>query len=170
LEQYKQLGTYRVHRKLLDFVSARVLPEAATRQQFWQGVERILDEFIPRNEALLHERESFERLLQDWYSDHKHNFDVNEYERFLQSIGYIEPVVPDFQIDVSNVDLEITQQAGPQLVVPLDNARYALNAANARWGSLYDALYGTDVIDESDGKKTSRASLVDLLPRTRQIH
>lgn len=154
LEQYKQIGTYRVHRQLLDFVSARVLPEVAEHHPFWQGVERILDEFIPRNETLLQERESFERLLQEWYSDHKHNVEVNEYERFLRSIGYIEPVVQDFQIDVSNVDSEIAQQAGPQLVVPLDNARYALNAANARWGSLYDALYGTDVIDESDGEKT----------------
>lgn len=131
------------------------MPEAETRHQFWQGVERILDEFIPRNETLLHERESFERLLQNWYSEQKQNFDFVAYERFLQSIGYIEPVVPDFKIDVSGVDSEITQQAGPQLVVPLDNARYALNAANARWGSLYDALYGTDVIDEANGKTKS---------------
>lgn len=155
MEQYTQVGTYRVHRELLDFVSAYVLPEAETRHQFWQGVERILDEFIPRNETLLHERESFERLLQNWYSEQKQNFDLVGYERFLQSIGYIEPVVPDFKIDVSGVDSEITQQAGPQLVVPLDNARYALNAANARWGSLYDALYGTDVIDEANGKTKS---------------
>ncbi|TCI52910.1 malate synthase G [Exiguobacterium sp. SH1S21] len=155
MEQYTQVGTYRVHRELLDFVSAHVLPGAETGHQFWQGVERILDEFIPRNEALLHERESFERLLQKWYSEQKQDFDLVGYERFLQSIGYIEPVVPDFSIDVSDVDTEITQQAGPQLVVPLDNARYALNAANARWGSLYDALYGTDVIDEADGKTKS---------------
>lgn len=155
MEQYKQLGTYRVHRELLDFISAHVLPEADMRQQFWQGVERILDEFTPRNEALLHERESFERLLQEWYSEQNQSFYFVGYERFLQSIDYIEPIVPNFRIDVSGVDLEITQQAGPQLVVPLDNARYALNAANARWGSLYDALYGTDVIDEANGKTKS---------------
>ena len=155
LEHYKQVGTYHVHETLLDFISARILPEEEARQHFWHGVERILDAFIPRNESLLQERESYERLLQEWYSEHKKTFDLTDYERFLRSIDYIEATVPDFNIDVSGVDLEITRQAGPQLVVPLDNARYALNAANARWGSLYDALYGTDVIDEEDGKTKS---------------
>lgn len=145
LERYKQVGTYRIHEELLDFIATHVLPETASRQRFWQGVEHILDEFIPRNEALLHERETFEQLLQDWYKEHGPTFDQHQYEQFLQDINYIEPIVPDFTINVANVDAEI-MQAGPQLVVPLDNARYALNAANARWGSLYDALYGTDVI------------------------
>lgn len=145
LERYKQVGTYRIHEELLDFIATHVFPETASRQRFWQGVEHILDEFIPRNEALLHERETFEQLLQDWYKEHGPTFDQHRYEQFLQDINYIEPIVPDFTINVANVDAEI-MQAGPQLVVPLDNARYALNAANARWGSLYDALYGTDVI------------------------
>lgn len=149
LERYKQVGTYRIHEELLDFIATHVLPETASRQRFWQGVEHILDEFIPRNEALLHEREMFEQLLQDWYKEHGPTFDQHQYEQFLQDINYIEPIVPDFTIDVANVDAEI-MQAGPQLVVPLDNARYALNAANARWGSLYDALYGTDVIDTDE--------------------
>ncbi len=155
LEHYKQVGTYHVHETLLDFISARILPDEEAHRQFWPGVGRLLDEFIPRNESLLHERESYERLLQEWYSEHKQAFDLEDYERFLRSIDYIEATVPDFSIDVSGVDSEVSRQAGPQLVVPLDNARYALNAANARWGSLYDALYGTDVIDEEDGKTKS---------------
>lgn len=149
MEQYVSIGTYRVHRALIDLIAERVLPEEAPRQQFWVGVGQILDDFTERNEALLREREAYERLLQDWYKEHGPTFEQHRYEQFLEDINYIEPIVPDFTIDVMNVDAEIVQ-AGPQLVVPLDNARYALNAANARWGSLYDALYGTDVIDTDE--------------------
>ncbi len=153
MEQYVSIGTYRVHRALVDLIAERVLPEEDSRQQFWAGVGQILDDFTERNEALLEERAAYERLLQDWYKEHGPNFEQHRYEQFLQDIHYIEPVVPDFTIDVTNVDAEIIQ-AGPQLVVPLDNARYALNAANARWGSLYDALYGTDVIDTDEEPTT----------------
>lgn len=149
MEQYVRIGTYRVHQVLVDLIAERVLPEEASRQQFWIGVGQILDDFTERNEALLREREAYERLLQDWYKEHGPTFEQHRYEQFLQDINYIEPIVPDFTIDVTNVDSEIVL-AGPQLVVPLDNARYALNAANARWGSLYDALYGTDVIEADE--------------------
>ena len=155
LEHYERLDKYHIHEKLLEFVNKNVL-EPHEINDFWEGVESLLERFIPVNQTLLEQRKTFERLLQEWYSRQD---EVNpiEYETFLTSIGYIEPVVEDFNIDVLNVDREIAHQAGPQLVVPLDNARYALNAANARWGSLYDALYGTDMIDETDGMEKGRA-------------
>ncbi|WP_215244245.1 malate synthase G [Exiguobacterium sp. s121] len=154
LEHYERLNTYHIHEKLIELVNKNVL-EPHEINDFWEGVESLLERFIPVNQTLLEQRKTFERLLQEWYS-RQDEVDPTEYETFLTSIGYIEPVVEDFQIDVSNVDREIAHQAGPQLVVPLDNARYALNAANARWGSLYDALYGTDMIDEADGMEKGR--------------
>ena len=155
MEHYERRGTYLIHQELLQFINERVLTNGDTTD-FWDGVETILDTFIPKNRELLQRRKQFEELLQDWYSTHNLPFNPAEYERFLEAIGYIEPIVEDFHIEVDRVDSEISHQAGPQLVVPLDNARYALNAANARWGSLYDALYGTDVIDEVDGKEKGR--------------
>lgn len=152
MEHYERLSTYHVHDKLLHFINEQVLNSEETTD-FWHGVEVILDKFTRKNVALLKNREHFEQLLQDWYSKNSQHMNLLEYEAFLESIGYIEPVVDDFKIDVAGVDTEISRQAGPQLVVPLDNARYALNAANARWGSLYDALYGTDIIDETNGKE-----------------
>lgn len=154
MNAYERLRTYHVHPALSDFVASRVLLDSEERQVFWDGVENLLDQFRTRNEALLRERETYEQLLQDWYREQGRTADVDALEQFLTSIGYIEPSVTDFSIDVHQIDNEI-KGAGPQLVVPLDNARYALNAANARWGSLYDALYGTDVIDETDGGQSS---------------
>nr|WP_215144371.1 malate synthase G [Exiguobacterium qingdaonense] len=145
---------YQVHEKLFEFVNESVL-ESHEINGFWEGVESILERFIPSNQILLDKRMKFEQLLQDWYSRHD-EVDLVEYETFLTSIGYIEPFVEEFGINVSGVDHEIAHQAGPQLVVPLDNARYALNAANARWGSLYDALYGTDMIEEENGMEKGR--------------
>ena len=125
---------------------------------FWHSFAEIIEKFSPINEALLVERENMQLEIDNWHQKNKKNdFSFSDYKRFLQKIDYLVPVGDDFSINTSNVDHEITSQAGPQLVVPVMNARFALNAANARWGSLYDSLYGTDVIpDDGKFKKTKQ--------------
>lgn len=119
---------------------------------FWQGLADIWAELGPENKRLLKERESLQAQINQWHRDHRNQtWDADKYEAFLREIGYLQPSPPAFNITTENVDPEIAHIAGPQLVVPVMNARYALNAANARWGSLYDALYGTDVIPEEGG-------------------
>ncbi|PID54862.1 MAG: malate synthase G [Gammaproteobacteria bacterium] len=122
-------------------------------EQFWQGLESILTDLAPRNAELLAKRESLQAQIDDWHKNNR--YEPAPYKAFLESIGYLLPDPGDVTISTENVDTEIAQLAGPQLVVPVMNARYALNAANARWGSLYDALYGTDVISEDDGAHKS---------------
>jgi malate synthase len=123
-----------------------------SKEHFWSSFEKIIDEFSPRNKSLLQKREDIQVQIDNWHKDLKdQEFNHNEYKKFLTEIDYIAPRSPDFSIVTDNVDPEIKTIAGPQLVVPVMNARFALNAANARWGSLYDALYGTDVISEDDG-------------------
>ena len=140
---------------LKDFLENEVLPGLdINADTFWKSFELIVKEFAPRNKDLLDKRENIQSQIDKWHLDRKgeqHNHD--EYKKFLEEIGYIAPRSPDFLITTDNVDPEIKTIAGPQLVVPVMNARFALNAANARWGSLYDALYGTDVISEEDGAK-----------------
>ena len=140
---------------LKDFLEGEVLPGLEINANtFWKSFESIVNEFAPRNKELLEKREDIQSTIDKWHLDRKgeqHNHD--EYKKFLEEIGYIAPRSPDFLITTDNVDPEIKTIAGPQLVVPVMNARFALNAANARWGSLYDALYGTDVISEDDGAK-----------------
>ena len=138
---------------LKDFLEHEVLVGLdITKEHFWSSFEKIVNEFSPRNKALLQKREDIQSKIDSWHIDHKdEDFDSNKYKAFLTDIGYIAPRSPDFTISTDNVDPEIKTIAGPQLVVPVMNARFALNAANARWGSLYDALYGTDVISEDDG-------------------
>ena len=140
---------------LKDFLEGEVLPGLdINANTFWESFESIVNEFAPRNKELLEKREDIQSTIDKWHLDRKgeqHNHD--EYKKFLEEIGYIAPRSPDFLITTDNVDPEIKTIAGPQLVVPVMNARFALNAANARWGSLYDALYGTDVISEDDGAK-----------------
>jgi malate synthase len=138
---------------LKDFLENEVLVGLdLTSEQFWKSFANILSNFSPRNKSLLDKRDKIQSLIDTWHIDRKgEEFDSNEYKLFLESIGYLAPRSPKFSITTSNVDPEIKTIAGPQLVVPVMNARFALNAANARWGSLYDALYGTDMISENDG-------------------
>jgi malate synthase len=136
---------------LADFVEHEILPGLdITSDHFWSSISKIFYAFKDENQALLNLRESLQAQIDDWHKTNK-NFSFDEYKTFLKSIDYLVDEGPNFSITTSKVDEEISTIAGPQLVVPVMNARFALNAANARWGSLYDALYGTDMIDEEDG-------------------
>jgi len=136
---------------LFDFINKEVIPDIDTNtDEFWKKFDSAVHELAPINKALIEKREVIQKKIDSW---HLINKDLNkeDYIKFLKSINYIVEEKDDFQITTKNVDDEIAKIAGPQLVVPIDNARYAINAANARWGSLYDSLYGTDVIPETDG-------------------
>ena len=136
---------------LADFVEHEVLPGLdISADHFWSSLSKIFYAFKDENQALLDLRQSIQAQIDHWHKANK-NFSFDEYKAFLKSIDYLVDEGPDFSITTSKVDEEIATIAGPQLVVPVMNARFALNAANARWGSLYDALYGTDMIDEEDG-------------------
>ncbi len=142
---------------LQRFVEEEVLPGTGLDPEaFWEGFDALAHELAPRNRELLAERERLQAELDAWHKKHPGPIsDMPAYREFLTAIGYLRPVPEQVKATTSNVDLEISEQAGPQLVVPASNARYALNAANARWGSLYDALYGTDAIDTSNGAEIS---------------
>ena len=142
-----------ISKHLKDFLENEVLDGLdISKEHFWSSFEEIVNEFSPRNKALLQKREDIQTQIDNWHLEYKgQDFNHAEYKSFLTDIGYIAPRSPDFLISTDNVDPEIKTIAGPQLVVPVMNARFALNAANARWGSLYDALYGTDVISEDNG-------------------
>jgi malate synthase len=137
-----------VDKILADFIETSALPgTGVTADAFWAGMADLADTQGPKNRALLAKRDALQEQIDQWHRSHRAApHDPNAYKAFLQDIGYLLPEGPDFQIDTTHVDAEIARIAGPQLVVPVTNARYALNAANARWGSLYDALYGTDAM------------------------
>ncbi len=139
--------------ELHDFINSQVLPgTGVTSEAFWKGFDAIVADLAPRNAALLAERDRLQTELDTWHQANPGPIkDMAGYRKFLETIGYLVPSPADTQATTQNVDAELAVQAGPQLVVPILNARYALNAANARWGSLYDALYGTDAISEADG-------------------
>ena len=146
-------GGLQVDRELYDFINDEALPgTGVSTEAFWAGFDRLVHDLAPRNRALLDKREELQRRIDAWYREnHDEPIDLEEYTNVLREIGYLVPEGDDVTARTANVDPEISTVAGPQLVVPVTNARYALNAANARWGSLYDALYGTDVIPEDDG-------------------
>ena len=144
---------------LVKFIENEVLPNTGVNSEvFWSELEAILDKFVPQNKAFLQKRTSFKNKIDDFYKTNKGKKIIpDDYIKFLKDINYIVPVGSDFQINTKNVDPELSLNAGPQLVVPVMNARYALNAANARWGSMYDALYGTDVISEENGAEKGKS-------------
>ncbi len=148
----------KVARILHDFVVNDVLPGAGIEASaFWLGLDRIIHRFAPLNRALLQRRDVLQAKIDDWYRGRRGRpFDEAAHKTFLEEIGYLVPEGPPFKVDTANVDDEIAAVAGPQLVVPISNARYALNAANARWGSLYDALYGSDAIPRDSQAAPSR--------------
>ena len=146
-------GALQVDKQLYDFINDEALPgTGVSREAFWSGFDSLIHELSPRNRELLATRDELQARIDDWYQENRDQaIDVAEYKAVLQEIGYLVPEGGDVTVSTANVDPEISAIAGPQLVVPLTNARYSLNAANARWGSLYDALYGTDAISEENG-------------------
>ncbi|MDO9476051.1 MAG: malate synthase G, partial [Pseudohongiella sp.] len=151
--QYQQLGKLQVASVLYQFVEQELLPGSGVlAADFWAGLEQLVADFAAVNHALLQQRVNLQQQIDQWHTQHVgQEMDAGAYRAFLEDIGYLLPEPADFSITTQQVDDEIALLAGPQLVVPVMNARYALNAANARWGSLYDALYGSDVIvDDHD--------------------
>ncbi|MBW4966649.1 malate synthase G [Pseudoalteromonas sp. CR1] len=137
--------------ELADFVKTQLLPGThLSEHQFWQSFAKIVQTLTPINKALLAKREQLQQQIDQYHNENK-TWNSEQYQRFLSDIGYLVPEPANFKIETQQVEPEIAVTAGPQLVVPVSNARFALNAANARWGSLYDALYGTDVLSEDDG-------------------
>ena len=159
MTERSQYGNLQVAKQLEKLLAEEVLPGLnINEEEFWNTFNLIVEEFVPRNKSLIKDREDLQNQIDQWHLDRrgqKHNHE--EYKTFLKEIGYWVEETKDFQITTSEVDAEISEIAGPQLVVPVMNARFSLNAANARWGSLYDALYGTDMISEEDGAERGGA-------------
>lgn len=148
---YVTKGNLKIAAELYHFIQKEALPLTHLDEEaFWEELIELFNELTPKNEALLRKREDLQQQINIFHKQQP-SFTPESYKNFLTEIGYLEQEVANFEVTTENVDEEISLQAGPQLVVPVDNARYALNAANARWGSLYDALYGTDVISEEGG-------------------
>ncbi|KJJ98185.1 malate synthase [Pseudomonas sp. 21] len=153
-----QVGGLQVAKVLFDFVNNEAIPGTGIEAgKFWAGVETVINDLAPKNKALLAKRDDIQAKVDGWHQARAGKpHDAAAYKAFLQEIGYLLPEPADFQASPQNVDDEIARMAGPQLVVPVMNARFALNAANARWGSLYDALYGTDAISEENGAEKGK--------------
>ncbi|KXI28529.1 malate synthase G [Paraglaciecola hydrolytica] len=152
MNNYIQHGNLQIAAQLHTFLTQQVLPDSGlVESDFWIGFEKLLFDLTPVNQALLQKRNELQQQINNFCINHK-SASAQQYKSFLKEIGYLLPEPADFTITTANVDPEIATMAGPQLVVPINNARFALNAANARWGSLYDAVYGSDIIAETEGK------------------
>ncbi len=157
-EKYINIKSLKVSSDLVQFVKDELLKETEiSPENFWAGFEKTVNELAPINRELINIRKDLQNKIDDWHIKNKGSeFNFEEYKKFLIEIGYLKNEGPDFQIETKDVDDEIAKIAGPQLVVPVMNARYALNAANARWMSLYDSLYGTDIIEQSEDSVSER--------------
>ncbi len=156
-ERFIKINNLSVDKILADFIDNELLLGSnISPKKFWDGFDKVVHELAPKNRKLLEIRETIQKEIDLWHKKNKfENFNIKDYKKFLKDIGYLKEEGPEFKIETKNLDTEISSIAGPQLVVPIMNARYSLNAANARWMSLYDSLYGTDVIEseESGGEK-----------------
>ena len=152
-EKYIKIKNLSISEKLLSFVNNELLPNTKLKKEnFWDGFDKAVHKLATKNKELLEKRDELQKKIDEWHKKRKGNkFNIKEYTNFLKKIGYLKKSGQDFKIKTKNVDIEIAKICGPQLVVPISNKRYALNAANARWVSLYDSLYGTDVIPETKG-------------------
>ena len=152
-EKYLNVNNLKVSSVLLEFVNNELLSDTGiTPEKFWSGFDKSVHELAPKNKELIKIREELQKKIDEWHIKNKGDeIKFDNYKKFLKEIGYLKDEGPDFKIETSNVDNEIAKIAGPQLVVPIMNARYALNAANARWVSLYDSLYGTNIIESEEG-------------------
>ena len=157
-DKYINIHNLKVSESLSKFVEEELLTGTdISSDKFWLGFEKTVNELEPKNKELISIRETLQKKIDDWHIKNKGNeIKLDEYKNFLLEIGYLKEEGPDFSIETENIDDEIAKIAGPQLVVPIMNARYALNAANARWMSLYDSLYGTDVIEQSEDSVSER--------------
>ena len=152
-KQYTKINNLSVSSELLNFVNDELLQNIQLPiEKFWLDFDKAIHELTPRNKELIKIREDLQKKIDEWHIKNKGNkINIEEYKKFLKEIGYLKEIGSDFKIETTNIDKEISSIAGPQLVVPIMNERYALNAANARWMSLYDSLYGTDVIKSEEG-------------------
>ncbi len=151
--KYQTVNNLKVTEELLLFVNNELLKDLdISVEKFWLGFDKAVHELAPKNRELIKVRDRLQKEIDNWHIKNKgEEFKIEEYKNFLKNIGYLKDEGPDFKIETENVDDEVTQIAGPQLVVPIMNARYTLNAANARWVSLYDSLYGTNIIESEEG-------------------
>ena len=156
--QYTKIHDLSVSNELLKFINNELLKDTKiSSEKFWEGFNKAVHELAPKNKELIQIREDLQKKIDDWHINNRgKEINLEQYKNFLKGIGYLKEVGPDFKIKTKNVDEEITSIAGPQLVVPIMNERYALNAANARWMSLYDSLYGTDIIEQSEDSTNQR--------------
>ena len=152
-KNYQNVNNLKISEELLSFVNKELLKDLdISSEKFWEGFDNAVHDLAPQNKKLIQIRENLQKKIDDWHIKNKGNeIEIEQYKKFLREIGYLKEEGPDFQIETNNVDDEIAQIAGPQLVVPIMNARYTLNAANARWVSLYDSLYGTNIIESEEG-------------------
>ena len=157
-KMYTKVNNLKISNELLNFVNNDLLNNTGiSPDDFWKGFDQVVHELAPKNKELLKIRSDLQKNIDNWHINNKSNeIDLDKYKEFLIEIDYLKKIGPDFKIETSNIDDEIAKIAGPQLVVPIMNARYALNAANARWMSLYDSLYGTDAIEESEDSTSQR--------------
>ena len=153
IKNYQNIHNLKISADLLSFVNDELLKDLnISAEEFWKGFDKSVHELAPKNKELLKIRDELQKKINNWHINNKgKGIKISEYKKFLEEIGYLKNEGPDFKIETESVDDEIAKIAGPQLVVPIMNARYSLNAANARWVSLYDSLYGTDIIESEEG-------------------